>query len=266
MKFLFALFVLFGLVACQEQPIYTTENLHCGDANESAKVEIYKNYVVVYSDLFKEYVMGYSDEMGHRMDLARQFDYMNVYEKDGPALVVHGNPDSATIGITLMNYVCFFDVSDGDVFKEKEYSLQSQTKKVDDKIIEKIFVLSDIEKTNKCISEIAGLTTLDRLCDEPVGVNGVDINVDGEVKHYSQVEAQEKGIYNCSEPAKYVVVVNNYGALTQEEALKITKNWDYNNIKLYNHQDQKLQEHEKDACDVLQRLNDFIKKHSESNK
>ncbi len=39
--------------------------------------------------------------------------------------------------------------------------------------------------------------------------------------------------------------------LTQEQALAVTKNWDYNNMKLYQYGNEP---HEKDACDVLYRL------------
>ena len=46
-----------------------------------------------------------------------------------------------------------------------------------------------------------------------------------------------------------------YVALTQEQALGISKNWDYNNMRLYHTGDQ---QHEKDACDVLDRLDYFI--------
>lgn len=45
--------------------------------------------------------------------------------------------------------------------------------------------------------------------------------------------------------------------LTPKDALSISANWDYENMKLYNN-DGKLEEHEKDACEVLDRLNKFI--------
>lgn len=47
--------------------------------------------------------------------------------------------------------------------------------------------------------------------------------------------------------------------LPQEDALAISKNWDYNNMKTYNNDDNELKEHEKDACEVLDRLNAYIK-------
>lgn len=46
-----------------------------------------------------------------------------------------------------------------------------------------------------------------------------------------------------------------------EEAIKISKNWDLNNIKLYTNTDKKLQEHEKDACETLYNLNLYISSH-----
>lgn len=48
-------------------------------------------------------------------------------------------------------------------------------------------------------------------------------------------------------------------ALPQEDALAISKNWDYNNMKVYDNTDNELKEHEKDACEVLDRLNAYIK-------
>lgn len=53
----------------------------------------------------------------------------------------------------------------------------------------------------------------------------------------------------------------NYGThsldIYEKDALSISKNWDYNNMKLYKN-DGKLEEHEKDACEVLGRLKKFI--------
>lgn len=43
----------------------------------------------------------------------------------------------------------------------------------------------------------------------------------------------------------------NFVTLTQEQALSVSPNWDYKNIKLYNHG---TAEHEKDACEALQKL------------
>lgn len=45
--------------------------------------------------------------------------------------------------------------------------------------------------------------------------------------------------------------------LTQKDALSISANWDYKNMKLYQN-DGILEEHESDACEVLDRLNKFI--------
>lgn len=45
--------------------------------------------------------------------------------------------------------------------------------------------------------------------------------------------------------------------LSQQEALALSSNWNYNDMKHYRN-DGKLEEHEKDACEVLDRLNKFI--------
>lgn len=62
------------------------------------------------------------------------------------------------------------------------------------------------------------------------------------------------------ESCDFLMLVTHNGKsldLTQKDALSISSNWDYKNIKLYQN-DGKLEEHEKDACEVLDRLNKFI--------
>ncbi len=54
---------------------------------------------------------------------------------------------------------------------------------------------------------------------------------------------------------------NHHVEIPAEEAIKISKNWDLNNIKLYTNTDNKLQEHEKDACETLYNLNMYISSH-----
>jgi len=118
------------------------------------------------------------------------------------------------------------------------------------------------EQTNKCITKITELTYVGRICDESITEDGVTLEVNGETKHYTQEEAQEIGLRTCSEPAKYGVVVNNIGMLDQEDALLISTNWNYDDLKLYNNDDQQIQDYEKDACEVLKRLEKFIKNNS----
>ena len=48
-----------------------------------------------------------------------------------------------------------------------------------------------------------------------------------------------------------------YISLLPNEALTLSKNWDYPNIKMYKN-DGKMEKHEKDACEVLERVNNFI--------
>lgn len=50
--------------------------------------------------------------------------------------------------------------------------------------------------------------------------------------------------------------------LSQEDALKISSNWDYSNMRLYSNADNEIKDYEKDACDVLDRLNNFIKEYN----
>lgn len=60
---------------------------------------------------------------------------------------------------------------------------------------------------------------------------------------------------NCD--SLFVIYKGKRLDLSQQDALSISSNWDYKNMKRY-HNDGKLEEHEKDACDVLDRLNKFI--------
>lgn len=54
---------------------------------------------------------------------------------------------------------------------------------------------------------------------------------------------------------------NHHVEIPAAEAIKITKNWDLNDIKLYTNSDQEIKEHEKDACDTLYNLNLYITSH-----
>ena len=45
--------------------------------------------------------------------------------------------------------------------------------------------------------------------------------------------------------------------ITQQEALSLSKNWNYSNMKLYK-DDGRIESHERDACDVLKKLNNFV--------
>lgn len=62
---------------------------------------------------------------------------------------------------------------------------------------------------------------------------------------------------NCD--ALYVSINEGFASrvLTAEEAVKISPNWDYSNMRVYVN-DGKLEEHEKDACEVVDRLLQFI--------
>ena len=97
---------------------------------------------------------------------------------------------------------------------------------------------SNDKDAQQCIDKIVELTSVSRICDQPVGDNGVDFFLYGKTQHYTKQEAEEKGIFACSEPAKYAVVVRDYGMLSQEDALAISENWNYDDIKLYNNEEE----------------------------
>ncbi len=52
-----------------------------------------------------------------------------------------------------------------------------------------------------------------------------------------------------------------YEKIPAEDAIAISVNWDYNNLKSYSNRDNNgVEEHEQDACEVLERLNAYIEK------
>lgn len=68
-------------------------------------------------------------------------------------------------------------------------------------------------------------------------------------------------VYCGDENCTYLLVFNNKTGkqipLSAQDAMSISNNWNYSDMKLYQN-DGKLEEHEKDACGVLERLNKFI--------
>lgn len=70
-----------------------------------------------------------------------------------------------------------------------------------------------------------------------------------------------KKVYCGNEECTTLAILNEENGkdfpLSTKDALSLSKNWDYNNMKYYRN-DGKLEEHEKDACEVLTKLNKFI--------
>jgi hypothetical protein len=55
-------------------------------------------------------------------------------------------------------------------------------------------------------------------------------------------------------------IKNNAGrwiAIDQDAALRLSKNWDFNNKKFYNNRSRHVYEHQLDACEVMERLKKF---------
>lgn len=86
--------------------------------------------------------------------------------------------------------------------------------------------------------------------------------------HYKMPNKIEKCITNIckivycgnEECTKLVILNDNNGKqtpLSPSDALSLSKNWNYSDMKFYRN-DGKLEAHEKDACEVLDRLNKFI--------
>ncbi len=90
--------------------------------------------------------------------------------------------------------------------------------------------LNDFQKVNSCAYRIYNRTR--------VNAGVIEVEVEGE----SKIENGE------------LKIKQEFVPLTQEQALTISKNWDYKNMKLYHTGEQP---HEADACETLERLNAY---------
>lgn len=70
-------------------------------------------------------------------------------------------------------------------------------------------------------------------------------------------EIVNKVICNSDKCDRLILSDEKSKPLSQEEALLLSKNWNYNDMKYYRN-DGKLEEHEKDACEVLERIKQFV--------
>ena len=70
-------------------------------------------------------------------------------------------------------------------------------------------------------------------------------------------EIVDKVLCNSDKCDRLILSDKKNKTLSQEEALLLSKNWNYNDMKYYRN-DGKLEEHEKDACEVLERIKQFI--------
>ncbi len=136
MKLFYILPILLGLCACEEKPIYTLKQAVCND--EKVGIEIHKDYAVVISEDTK-----------HHLDLKRQFFYeddevpaMNVYGDD---LAIYTNSSQTGIDVFYNNAECYFDSFDSLTVDDKKYKVLSKTKRIDEKVIQKIFALQSID-------------------------------------------------------------------------------------------------------------------------
>lgn len=166
MKLLYIIPVVFGLCACDETPIYTSNKMDC--AGEKVSVKIYKDYVVFSSKDTK-----------HRFDLIEQlfgeYDDMpaiNMYEKNA---AVYANSSKTGIGIVFNGDECFFDSPESDdMLKSRKYKLQSKTQKIDRKLIEKIFSAHEFERNDKDLYDAADKGYLNKV--KELVAQGCDVN------------------------------------------------------------------------------------------
>ena len=60
----------------------------------------------------------------------------------------------------------------------------------------------------------------------------------------------------------FEIKLNNGGwmRLKQETALKLSKNWNFSDMKYYDRFGGEIQEHQRDACEVVERMKEFQKR------
>ena len=99
-----------------------------------------------------------------------------------------------------------------------------------DGTVARLDMLNDFQEVNACAYEIYNMSR----------VNGgvIEVVIDSEIK-------KENG---------ELKIHQEFVPLTQEQALAISKNWDYKNMKLYHTGEQP---HEADACEVYERLESY---------
>ncbi len=115
-------------------------------------------------------------------------------------------------------------------------------------LVGNLAINSGKNKQNK-VDEI--LAEYDRQNTSKDGVNDETIiNCIEEIMNTTFITSQNKIKISCANPDH---------ELTSQQALAISKNWDYNNLQLYSNTDSVVQEHEKDACETLKKLNKYIK-------
>ncbi len=100
------------------------------------------------------------------------------------------------------------------------------------------------KKLEKCIKKLQKQTVL--LSNGQIGLR----NCNNNSNINSIILYGDKAVLNIDEEADI---------LSQEEALSISPNWDYTNLKVYNLNDG-IQDYEQDACKVLKNLRKFNKK------
>ena len=99
-----------------------------------------------------------------------------------------------------------------------------------DGTVARLDMLNDFQKVNSCAYRIYNRTR--------VNAGVIEVVIDSEIK---------KGNGELKIHQEFV-------PLTQEQALTISKNWDYKNMKLYHTGEQP---HEADACETLERLESY---------
>ena len=115
-------------------------------------------------------------------------------------------------------------------------------------LVGNLAINSGKNKQNK-VDEI--LAEYDRQNTSKDGVNDETIiNCIEKIMDTTFITSQNKIKISCANPDH---------ELTPQQALAISQNWDYNKLQLYSNTDSVVQEHEKDACETLKKLNKYIK-------
>ena len=178
MKILYVLPILLGLCACDKKPIYnTTDNLDCGSIGNSVKVQkinIYKDYVVVYqgNKKFKFNLVERLYGLGSETLAGTNTKAANVYGENAE-LVAFTDSLGQSIGFIYNEQQCW---SDAESYNPKHTTKsQSKTKYVGKELINRLFDFVDV-----------------------TGVSDIPLDVDGVESRTFETEAQAKcGVYNA---------------------------------------------------------------------
>lgn len=219
---------LIALAACDKP---TSEvNLDCGRAYKNSEtrvaVKTYKDKAVIRINDGEELTLNRKDDSEWTSSVSSEhFEYEGVIPEDNEKVGLHFTLNKAD-GI-IDYYGVDFENDDSHWGCNVRNKFQGKYEKP--------------SKAELCIEEICRYVGLESEEGQPKRLFLT--------KDFNEYSGGRQSVRFYSE--KFVI--------PQEDALAMSKNWDYNNMKLYNNQDNKLEDYEKDACEVLDRLKTYMK-------